>query len=196
MNNSSPRACTWRLRSCSGCGSSFTPQTAAGPVAAHVEPARLIADGYDSVAVRIQAPSGPTPEITPRGVSIQNLERVQDGWTAQVRAGVTPGWITVTAWSPESHRYPGNSTSRASGEVRKSLLCHSAERGLYAPVNWFRVATTRELTGHKGVCRYLCQSCGERTGLKDRKIERSVRSSNFPTLVIGPERTTFRSRPG
>ena len=64
---------------------------------------QLAADGYDSATLTILEPAAAAPRITldpPRAASVQELAAAEVGWQAQIRAGITPGVVTVRVEIP------------------------------------------------------------------------------------------------
>ena len=63
-----------------------------------VNPADLVADGYDSAILTIATPFRTPPRISLDGAHrarIEEISRTGDGWQARIRAGVLPGPIAV-----------------------------------------------------------------------------------------------------
>jgi uncharacterized protein YfaT (DUF1175 family) len=68
-----------------------------------VSPAQLIADGYDTAALTIDAPSTAAPRVTIEPVhaaTVEELTAGKGGWTARIRAGVTGAEVTVRVEIP------------------------------------------------------------------------------------------------
>ena len=76
-----------------------------------LEPAQLIADGYDSATLSIEGAPDVTPRVTiepAHAASVAELSAGNRGWKARIQAGVTPAAITVrveTPGLPAAHAY-------------------------------------------------------------------------------------------
>ena len=69
-----------------------------------IQPASLLADGYDTATLTIRYASSVPPKIriveNNHGATIQEITGVDGAWHAQIRAGVTPGRIVVRVEFP------------------------------------------------------------------------------------------------
>ena len=66
-------------------------------------PFQLMANGYDSATLTIDEPSASAPAITiepAHAATVRDLSVAEHGWQAQIRAGVTPGIVTVRVQFP------------------------------------------------------------------------------------------------
>jgi uncharacterized protein len=66
-------------------------------------PFQLMADGYDSATLTIDEPSPSAPAIAiepAHAATVRDLSVTEHGWQAQIRAGVTPGIVTVRVQIP------------------------------------------------------------------------------------------------
>lgn len=90
-----------------------------------IEPARLVADGYDTALLSIRASGAGTPNVSISGVRGLRVERIRGGgssWTARIRAGVLDG-------SAEIRVEPPGSTAAVAHLVLTPDLADTAEDG-------------------------------------------------------------------
>ena len=71
-----------------------------------LEPASVVADGYDTATLTIQSPATIAPAIaifgTPHAATIENLTGAPGNWQARIRAGVQPGPIRLRVAFPNA----------------------------------------------------------------------------------------------
>jgi uncharacterized protein YfaT (DUF1175 family) len=68
------------------------------PPSIRLDPARIIADGYDAAVLSIETMAAGRPEISlapAHGARIENISGREGNWTARIRAGIMSGPITV-----------------------------------------------------------------------------------------------------
>lgn len=68
-----------------------------------LEPAQLIADGYDTAILTIDEPSAAPPRVTiepAHAATVTEISAADRGWQARIRAGVTGAAITVRVETP------------------------------------------------------------------------------------------------
>jgi uncharacterized protein YfaT (DUF1175 family) len=85
------------LALCAG-GLVLLSRTPASAPQLSLEPASLLADGYDSATLSILDSSSAAPRIAldnPHAATVDDPVRSATGWEARVRAGVTPGVFTI-----------------------------------------------------------------------------------------------------
>ena len=69
-----------------------------------LQPAQLIADGYDTAVLTVQDSSATVPGITiepAHAATVEEVSATGGTWTARIRAGVTPASLTVRVELPE-----------------------------------------------------------------------------------------------
>jgi hypothetical protein len=71
-----------------------------------LDPARIVADGYDTATLTIESPATSAPAITilgtPHAATIENLTGAPGNWQARIRAGVQPGPIRLRVAFPNA----------------------------------------------------------------------------------------------
>jgi uncharacterized protein YfaT (DUF1175 family) len=68
------------------------------PLSLRLEPARIVADGYDSATLSIQTAATGKPDMSllgAQGTRIEKISGVNGNWTARIRAGVTGGIVNI-----------------------------------------------------------------------------------------------------
>jgi uncharacterized protein YfaT (DUF1175 family) len=84
-------------------GSSFRRERRAPPVV-RVQPAQLLADGYDTAILSMETSAADPPRIrlfsNPHGATIETITGGEGKWQALVRAGVLPGRIYIRVAFP------------------------------------------------------------------------------------------------
>jgi len=74
------------------------PPPVARAASASIEPTQLIADGFDSATLTIDENSAAPPRVTvepAHAATVSEVSAAARGWTARVRAGVTPAALTL-----------------------------------------------------------------------------------------------------
>ena len=71
-----------------------------------LDPATIMADGYDTATLTIESPATSAPAIailgTPHAATIENLTGAPGNWQARIRAGVQPGPIRLRVAFPNA----------------------------------------------------------------------------------------------